>query len=110
MKKLVFIPHERYKQFLSRESKEHSVQPESTEKQLVAETTSTKLQEEAAEKLVQEKPSNSQDLENLSQPPPLPPPSGQPAISLQTREGASEKAKRQRESKSPSWRQNWKAY
>ena len=33
MKKLVLIPHERYEQFLSRESKEHSVQPESTEKQ-----------------------------------------------------------------------------
>ena len=114
MKKLVLIPHGRYEQFLSRESKAHSVQPESTEKQSVAETTSTKPQEEAAaaaaEKLVEEKPSNSQDLENLSQPPALPPPPGQPAISLQTGEGASEKAKRRRESKSHSWRQKWKAY
>ena len=111
MKKLVLIPHERYEQFLSRESKEHSVQPESTEKHLVAETTSMKPQEEAAaEKLVEEKPSNSQDPENLSQPPPLPPPPGQPAISLQTGEGASEKAKRRKESKSHSWRQKWKAY
>ena len=115
MKKLVLIPHERYDQFLSRESKEHSVQPESIEEKQPEPKTSEKAQDERVENLIEEEtPLNSQTPESSvptgAMPPLLPPPPGEPALTLQTREGASQKAKRQKESTNRSWRQTWKAF
>ena len=54
MKKLVLIPHKRYEKFLSRESKEHSVEPESIEKKQPEPKTSEKAQDKRVEKPVEE--------------------------------------------------------